>query len=203
VDDPHFTTPSPDASQPVPPPRPSRKGFAVPIWQAQAVRPIGLPDGTGPKPPQVSTARPAETKIEKRIRKTNEELAARYDALSLAYQEIEKQLRELKPVHGEWIEFNRQLHPNVGEHWELVGFTKYNDTWRLCYGVDDMLNEEKGTGFDIKVLSECPVDVRVRVAPHIQTLFLAIVKAKQDYIPKVDEAIQHLKGVGPKTDVPV
>ena len=129
--------------------------------------------------------------LTERDEQANHALASRYDALNQLFTIAEQHLKSLKPLHPVWVSYDHNHCDGQPDQWELLGMYQHQGKWRLCHAHDHELNDD-GPPDDIKPVVECSVDVRVRAAKIVRELQEKIVKSKEEYIPRVDEAIKEL-----------
>jgi hypothetical protein len=128
--------------------------------------------------------------LEQRNKQAEQALATRYDALNQHFTQAEQLLKSLKPPHNVWVYYNHGGAEGMG-HCESLGMAKYQNKWRLCHKYD--YEDEENTA-PVPIV-ECPIEVRIQAAKIVRQLREEIVKAKEDYVPKVDEAIKELADV--------
>lgn len=104
---------------------------------------------------------------------------ASMDAPNQALTRAEQKLKGLRPVRGVWIkcEGGGDL-GMVKTHSDKSGESR----WRLVYA-----NQEDETA---GALTECPIEVRSRVAKFLPKLHEAIIEDKEKYVSVVDEALK-------------
>src|SRR5262249_39771199 len=124
--------------------------------------------------------------LAERDQQANQALTTRYDALNLLFVTAEQHLKALKALHPVWVCYA----PNEDGSYEILGMTKHQEKWRLCHGYDHEQND--GPAIEVRPIMECPIDVRVRAAEVVRELKEKMVKSKEEYIPRVDEAIKQL-----------
>ena len=120
-------------------------------------------------------------------------LATRYDALNQLFTEAEQIVKALRPLHSVWVDYGHDHCNGQPDCWDLLGITKHQGKWRLCHAIDNDLNEYGP--LEVKPIVECVVEVRVQAAKIVRQLREKIVKSKEQYVPKVDEAIKELMGL--------
>lgn len=98
----------------------------------------------------------------------------RYHPLTMAYQEVNKILKDKRPPHGVWIDI---------EEGEELGFTKHGDKWMLVYR----------TKSETKPITLTTLEIRIKAASFVTPLYKKIVAAKEAMIQKADIAITHLQ----------
>lgn len=160
--------------------RPSLGFFGDPPPDKQTQQ-TSLTSGLPPLPSSPPT-------LEERNKQAEKELATRYDALNQLFTQVEQALKALKPPHPVWYAYDRVPVEQGLERWQVLGLLRYQDKWRLCHAYDSDIDFMD----DIKPIVECPIDVRIRAAKEVRHLQEKIVKSKEEYIPKVDEAIKEL-----------
>jgi hypothetical protein len=125
--------------------------------------------------------------LAERDREAEQRLSTRYDALNQLFIEAEQRLKSLKPLHPVWVQYG---HDPFGA-WEILGITKHQGKWRLCHAYDHEMNDD-GPFREVKPIVECAIDIRICAARFVRRLNEEIVKSKEEYVPKVDEAIKDL-----------
>ena len=140
--------------------------------------------------------------LDERNDKVNKALFKKYDEMNAVLEKHEKRLREMKSardvpvVINSWPDHNPQYGP-VGEYQQFLGLIKYDGKWRLCYSnhyesyTGGHPDEDRSPTW--QPLVECSVEDRVYAAKHIGKLRDAIVKSKEEFLPKVEEAIADLE----------
>lgn len=131
--------------------------------------------------------------IFERDRKAEEALSPRYDNLNQLLTAVEQTIKALKPPHNVWVSYNEVCYDESHNlrSWQVLGIAKYLNKWRLCHGQDD--DENHGGVPDAKPLVECPQHVRVEAAKYARKLYEEVIKKKEEYVPKVDDAIMELR----------
>ena len=83
----------------------------------------------------------------------------------------------------------------VGQYRHGIGFRKHEGKWRLCFMkyYADYIGPQNSDPIIWKPIVECMVEDRVCAAPHIGLLREEIVKSKEDFVPKVEQAIYELE----------
>ncbi len=145
---------------------------------------------------QVPSRDPSEVppSLPERNQKADLVLATRYDALNQSFSEVERILKALKPVHAVWVDYNHSTQDGTQpDQWELLGLEKFQTHWRLCHAVGNDFGDFGAE--NIKPIVECPIEQRVRAARMVNDLHEAIVKSKEDYVAKVDDAIKELQSL--------
>jgi len=144
-------------------------------------------NGSGPDRFKQSTQ---QQSLESRTTQADKNLAVRYEALSQRLGTAEAFFRHLKPIHAIWVAYGHEYEDSGHcNSWEMLGIVKCSNKWQLCHGWginDDVLVVDPRPIFDR------PVDVRVRAAFAIRKLHEAIIKAKENYVPEVDKAIEEI-----------
>jgi hypothetical protein len=129
--------------------------------------------------------------LEQRNKQAEQALATRYDALNQHFAQAELLLKSLKPPHDVWVEYAHSGDEGSGRYWELLGIAKHQNKWRLCHAYDHDFEDRS----DSVPVVECPIEIRIRAAKLVRQLRERIVKAKEDFVPTVDEAIKELADV--------
>ncbi len=97
-----------------------------------------------------------------------------YDALNEQYLAAEKKLKELRTPHPVWI----GPITNTGFH---LGLCKVANQWRLCVAYMDA---------EPKPIVDCPIKTRVQCCRYVRVLHNAILQAKEDFTPVVEDAVK-------------
>ena len=150
-----------------------------------------------PKPINSSISTQEKSKLKssltERDKHASQTLATRYDALNEQFIAAETRLKALKPLHPVWVEYDIKYteDSNPSASWDLLGFTKLDGKWRLTHAYDNEFNDGSPF-FEIKAITECPIQIRVRAAKEVRKLHNAIIAQKEKFIPEVEEAINEL-----------
>jgi hypothetical protein len=75
---------------------------------------------------------------------------------------------------------------------ECLGLQKIRGKWRICHGLDYDVFPDREHWTPI---TECSAQVRVEAAEHLDKLREAVVKSAENFISRVDEAIEALAEV--------
>jgi hypothetical protein len=146
------------------------------------------PSGSKPPPPPINVT------LDQRNQIAEIALSVKYDALNQLIAQAEKHLKDMKPPHDVWTTYDKYFDEYVGFHtWHLIGLSKYQGAWRLCHAHDGDMNHD-GL-WSLQPLVECPIEVRLQSVKHISELQEKIVKAKEEYVPRVDEALKELTAI--------
>ena len=143
-----------------------------------------------PKPIAYAPIPIQQPTLEERNKRAELVLAMRYDALNQQFTQVEQLLKSLKPPHDVWVTYDIGGYEG-NSHWQLLGMAKHQNKWRLCHAYDHEYEDRS----DSAPIVECPIEVRIEAAKFVRQLREEIVKAKEDYVPKVDEAIKELADV--------
>lgn len=107
-------------------------------------------------------------------------LASEYDELAALYLEAERVLREVRcPATASVL----LEHPST----DRLAWMKYGSepgAWRIVF---------KSSTADHRPVTECPVHVRVRCAPHVARLYEELHRVVEQYRPELVEAVSHLR----------
>ena len=132
---------------------------------------------------------PEQVSLEERNKRAEQALAIRFDALNQLFSQAEQLLKALKPPHPVWHFFNFNSEVEGMATCEMIGIAKHHDKWRICHAYD---YEDSDGNPEITPIIERPVDIRIGAAGEIRQLHEKIVEAKEQYIPKVEQAIMAL-----------
>jgi hypothetical protein len=146
-----------------------------------------------PKIGNTSTnSKPANPTLTERHNAAIETLATRYDALNEKFVAAENKLKALKPLRPAWVDYDTTSQEDGPTYWDLLGLYKLDGKWRLVHAVDNELNDDGSGPYDLKPITECSIEIRIRAAKEVRRLHEEIVKQKESAIPKVEEAIAEL-----------
>lgn len=114
------------------------------------------------------------------VRNIQEEMIDRYNKLEEMWVTVERKLVSFHIPHPISIPMNDST---------SIGFRKIGGKWRVCCSWEprEMYHP------DWRPITDCPVDIRVDASSFAAKLMEAAVKAAEDFIPKMDEAIEGLR----------
>jgi hypothetical protein len=145
--------------------------------------------------PKPGTPAPVPTKTQPgtthRSKLAAESLAERFDSLNAQFAAAEARLKALKPFEAAWINYDNFHDEAKTTHCHLLGLVKIDGAWRLVHAFDNERNPG-AVPYDVTPIVECPVAIRVRAAKFVRALHAQIVEQKEQYGPKVDEAVAEL-----------
>lgn len=140
---------------------------------------------------RISMPKVGSTVVAVRNKSADEALPKSFDALNEAIAEAENALRSLKPLRAVWFEFEVvSSFDDSPDRRHSVGFEKHNGKWRIVYGCDDGSGEPDQPTY---LLTERPIDIRVRAAAHIPKLRELIIESKEEFLSEVNNVISKLK----------
>ena len=132
-----------------------------------------------------------------RNQNANDGLSSLYDKLNESYEAAEKILKDMKMPLEARHEYRFVVDDDYdpqGQGTEFyLGFVKYDGKWQICHGTGRRYDTHD-EGICWKPIRETAVEDRVRAASHLGKLKLALIDAKEKFIPKVDKAIQDIQG---------
>jgi hypothetical protein len=130
-----------------------------------------------------------------RAEDVRETLFARYDELNALWLEAEEQLTKLhipQPVCYSYAKYDEDWRsPNEGWIEECLGLQKVKGKWRICHAAYRPWCEPEA---DWTPIIECSAQTRVEAARHLAGLRQAVVESAENFVPKVDDAIESLRG---------
>lgn len=109
----------------------------------------------------------------------DEVLHSKYDGLNQIIVLVEDKLKAMKPPHDVWVDAGGGF---------AVGIAKVNGSWRLAVSPAKDIAE-------MKPLKDMPIAIRVDLCSGnaLNRLRDSITKAREDFVPEVEFAIQNLK----------
>jgi hypothetical protein len=130
--------------------------------------------------------------LEERAESARATLFDRYDALNALWLQAEEQLTRFhipRPAYHSYDEYQDFGNPPGAMTSKCLSLQKVKGKWRICYGLyDEWCDRDYGW----TPITECSAQVRVEAARHVDKLREKVVKTAEDFIPRVDEAIQTL-----------
>lgn len=117
----------------------------------------------------------------------------RYDELNDLWLRAEEQLAKYHiPIEVDCVYRSWDVEGTPWSQGKSLGMRKLgNSKWRICFAHWHEGYPEEDLSW-IPIV-DCPVEIRVEAAEHLNDLREAIVKSSEQFIPKVDAAIAALK----------
>lgn len=120
-------------------------------------------------------------------------LVAHFDELNELWSEAEKELATYRVPHTIYVEVNEHDIPGGhGTESDALVWIKRGGEWRICWGPSRNPDYEEGS-WDIKPISECSMEERVRAVEAFPLLQSKAREARTAYIPKVAAAVDKLR----------
>ena len=135
--------------------------------------------------------------LAKRAEEARKALFERYDQLNALWLEAERQLSKFhipRPVCYEYASDWEDGRPVIGH---CLGVRKIKGKWRICCGSYCYFAPDESP--DWEPITECSAEIRAGAASHLPKLREKVVESAEEFIPRVDKAIEELKEV---LDVP-
>jgi hypothetical protein len=134
------------------------------------------------------TAHSQQRSLLERSQLAGKVLAVKYDHLNQMIASTEEFFKSLKCPTPAFISYDLLNDEEAGIfEWDVLGFTKFNDKWRIVHGYCN--SENHGIFENLQPLADCPISVRVSAASEIEQLYKEIIERKEKFIPEVDNAI--------------
>lgn len=133
------------------------------------------------------------TAMQRRADAVRHELYTRYDELNGMYSDAEQIFSAMHiPVavsHCYKTYPVDSSNPDLGGHYEYLGLCKVKGNWRICHST-----AEQGVNEDMvwTPIVECAAIVRVEAAPHVEALREEVLKSSEQFVGKVDDAMNAL-----------
>lgn len=128
--------------------------------------------------------------LNQRAEKVRKELFARYDQLNALWLQAEERLTKHhvpRPVQYIYARYSRIVEDDPEA--VCLGLQKVKGKWRICYGECYACSQP---GPDWLPITECSAEIRVAAAEHLSGLEHAAIESAEQFIPKVEMAIQKL-----------
>jgi hypothetical protein len=131
--------------------------------------------------------------LEQRAQRVRKDLFSRYDQLNALWTKAEEDLTRVhipRPVEFIYGHYPADEHrTNESQVYECLGLQKVKSSWRICHGsyCDAQSGPETWTP-----IVECSAQIRVEGAKHLPGLRKKAVESAEQFVPKVDEAINAL-----------
>src|SRR5438445_9034726 len=133
--------------------------------------------------------------LEHRAQKVRKDLFHRYDQLNALWLKAEQELTKHhvpRPVVFccRSYDLEEEGRPDLVVS-ECLGLQKIGGKWRICYGsCCNSGNSDEPP--DWTAITECSAEVRVDAAEYLPSLRRAGVESAEQFVPRVDQAIQKL-----------
>jgi hypothetical protein len=123
-------------------------------------------------------------------------LGKRFSELNVLWQNAEDDLKKIPipvdvPICYKSVDTDDDPVRRGPQIHSYLGFAKAKGGWRICIGHSHDSFPEMG--IDWKPITECTVDFRLEAVPHINKLRQAVLKAAEDCLPNLDNAIAELR----------
>jgi hypothetical protein len=131
-----------------------------------------------------------------RANQARETLFGRYDQLNALWLQAEEQLAKLhipRPVCHVYLSYEEDHERRESQVEYCLGLQKVKGKWTICHAIHYPFYGHPDDEPEWIPITDCSAEVRVRAAKHLPQLREAVVKSAEDFIPKVDEAIHHLR----------
>ncbi|HTU93808.1 MAG TPA: hypothetical protein VMF69_27255 [Gemmataceae bacterium] len=131
--------------------------------------------------------------LEERAQKVRKELFERYDQLNALWLRAEEKLTRKHvphPVVFPYLEYEPDYREPAFRMVKCLGLQKISGKWRICYGEYASLSEPEPS--DWTPITDCSAVIRVEASKHCPKFEKAVVESAEQFIPKVDSAIQQL-----------
>jgi len=123
-----------------------------------------------------------------------------FDELNALWNEAEEEFAAMRLPTKVSVPAGKRHYPDepgqcgpTGVETYSLGWIKCKGEWRLCWGNQDVPANDN-LGEEVwKPIAECPMEKRVELAEHLAALKKMMKEAKEAYLPKVANAIAHLK----------
>ena len=129
--------------------------------------------------------------LDERNKKAAESLSPRYDLLNQKWHEAEKKLKAMQSPRHVQIVYMEEDSSSGFTILHCLGLVKHRGEWRLCLSSHSN-DEQQGPEVDWKPVIECAAEERVAAAPFILKLREEIVLSAEQFVAKVDDAVQKL-----------
>ena len=133
--------------------------------------------------------------LTERDRKVRQTLYPRYDELNALWLLAEEELTRFhipRPVEVKYREYLDDPYDDNTVTYQCLGIQKVKGKWRICHATYPAYSDAELCG-GWTPITECSVETRLQAASHLPELREAVVKSAEDFVPKVDEAIDELK----------
>ncbi len=153
---------------------------------------------TSPNGAGVSTPPPTAKSFD-REQAVIAKLSARYKELSTLWETAEEKLLKFRIPTDVYIRYhtedeyhdNRPDQPTGAQLHSYLGFVRCSGGWRICTCTNhDNFPQQD---FEWKPVTESRLDIRLAMIPHLTQLREAVVKAAEECLPKLDEALTMLR----------
>ena len=146
----------------------------------------------------------AMSDLELRAERARTQLFERYDQLNALWINAEEVIGRFHIPQAVWYEYRTDLQNSGGiEMGYCLGVVKLNGKWRICHRTYCHLSAK---GSDATPITECSAEILVKTAEHLPELLDQVVASAEQFIPRVDEAIETVQGFidsqGPLIDQP-
>lgn len=143
-------------------------------------------NGDGKKP---------STDLDQRQRHVTEALSARFKELNNLWIEAEESLRTIPLPVGASFQYASEdvydEHPGGPQITRHLGFVKAAGGWRICQG--SQYDEHPEFDYDWKPVTECTLDLRVKLIPYLAKLREKVLEAAEACVPRLDDALEEFR----------
>lgn len=152
----------------------------------------------GTNPPRFSLNGDGKTPssdVVERQRQVAKDLSARFKQLNSLWLDAEESLKTIPLPVDAHIQYASDdvydEHPGGPQIVHCLGFVKSSGGWRICNG--SRHDEYPEHGFDWKPITECTLDLRVKLIPHLGKLREKVFEAAEQCVPRLDQALEDFR----------
>jgi hypothetical protein len=124
-------------------------------------------------------------------------LKGRYDEIEALWKQAEEDLKRIRiPQPVEHCYFSEYEH-SYPIHYSLW-WMRYGKEWRICHGQVNAyseVNEKHPDECEWKAITECPLNLRLRMISEFENLRRKVIEAAENAIPTLDEAISRFRKI--------
>ncbi len=121
-------------------------------------------------------------------------LTERYDEIEALWNEAEEDLKRFHVPYPVVYWYATGIHEESnGQYGYGLGFVRYGKGWRICHG--EYFEGAHPDEPDWKPVIECPVDIRIKMMGHFETLRKKVIETAENAVPKLDKAIASFRKV--------
>jgi hypothetical protein len=129
--------------------------------------------------------------LELRAERARNQLFERYNQLNALWINAEEVIGRFHIPQAVWYEYRIHVEDSGTETGYCLGVSKIEGKWRICHRTYCHLTAKSS---DVTPITECSEETRVTTAQHVPELLDQVVTSAEQFIPRVDEAIEAVRG---------
>jgi hypothetical protein len=126
-----------------------------------------------------------------------EALKVRYDEIEALWTQAEEDLKRFRVPYGVDHCYDSDYDGGCPTHY-VLWWVRHGKAWRICHEVrwaHSEIDEKHHDENDLKPITECPLDLRLRMISEFEHLRKKVVEAAENAVPTLDEAISNFRKV--------